>query len=103
MEDIINRIIELDEHAKRKIKAIKEKEENVEIYINEKLKKEKEKIDNKFSYKKRTIKEKYDSNFEQSKLRLDEYKKMEIMKLQKKYEQEKQDIVRRIVESIIIK
>ena len=45
MEDIINKIIELDNNAKNKINAIKEKEENIESYVNEKLQIEKEKID----------------------------------------------------------
>ena len=103
LENIINKIIELDEQAKRKIKTIKEKEENIEIYINEKLKIEKEKIDNKFLYKKRKIQKKYDLNFEQSKLKIDEYKKKQITELQKIYEQEKQDIMQKIVESIIFK
>ena len=103
LENIINKIIELDENAKRKIRTIKEKEENIEIYINEKLKIEKEKIDNKFLYKKRNIQEKYDLNFEQSKLKIDEYKKNQIMEWQKVYEQEKQDIMQKIVQSIILK
>ena len=38
MEDIINKLIGLDDSAKNKIKVIKEKEENIENYIEEKLK-----------------------------------------------------------------
>ena len=103
MENIINKIIELDQNAKRKISTIKEKEENMETYINEKLKVEKEKIDNKYLYKKKNLQEKYDSNYEQRKLDLDEYKQKQIIQLQTKYEGEKKDILQKIINSIISK
>lgn len=101
LETIINKIIELDDMAKSKIKGIKEKEENIETYINEKLQIEKEKIDNKFLYKKKNMQEKYEVMFEQQKAKLDEDKQRRINNLQNKYEQEKQNILKKLLNGII--
>ena len=43
MEELINQIVELDNHAKEKIRSIKDKEDNIETYISETLEKEKKK------------------------------------------------------------
>ena len=42
MDLILNKIIDLDNAAKSKISEIKEKEENIETYISQKIEKEKE-------------------------------------------------------------
>ena len=101
MEDVINKIIELDECARKKIKIIEEKENNIETYINEKLKVEKEKIDNIIAYKKKNRQEKYEQEFTKRKELIDEYKQKQIIELQNKYEKEKQEIVKKIVNNII--
>ena len=67
MENIINKIIELDASAKNKILKIKEKEDNIETYISEQIEKEKEVIDSRFLFKKKKIQEKYDEMFEKRK------------------------------------
>lgn len=101
MENIINKIIELDNNAKSKIKVIKEKEKNIETYINETLQIEKEKIDNRFAYKRKNMQEKYNVKFEQKKIELDKQKQKQITNLQTKYEQAKQDILEELLNSII--
>lgn len=101
METIINKIIELDDNAKSMVKIIKEKEENIETYIDEKLQIEKEKIDNKYLYKRKNIQEKYDIMFENKKIEIDEEKKRQINNLREKYEQAKKIILEKLLDSII--
>lgn len=101
MEEIINKIIELDNIGKLKISKIKEKQENIEIYINKQLEKEEEAIDSKFLYKKKNIQEKYDIMFNQKKAELDIERDKKIEELRKKYEVAKQQILGHFLEEII--
>lgn len=101
MEDTINKIIELDNLAKSKISTVQEKKENIENYINERLKKEKETIDNQYAYKKKKLQEKYDIKFEEEKNILDEKQNRELTRIQEKYENEKQLILKKLLDSII--
>ena len=101
LEEIINKIINLDNKAKEKIKTIKEKEEKIESYINEQLQIEKDKIDGKFLYKKKNIQEKYDKLFEDRRQKLDQEKQNQIININQKYEQEKQKIIDQLLKSII--
>ena len=86
MDNILGKIIELDDFAKNKIKTIKEKEENIETYIGEQIEKEKEIIDNRFLYKRKKLQEKYDEMFEKEKERLNN---------------EKQQIIEMIIQEIV--
>ena len=52
MENILNKIIELDRQAKQKVSQAKEKEENIESYISKKIEEEKQAIDSKYLNKK---------------------------------------------------
>lgn len=65
MDNILNKIIELDNSAKKKIMDIRKKEENIETYISEEIEKEKAKIDSKYLFKRKIMEEKYNDMFEQ--------------------------------------
>ena len=101
MEEIINKLIALDINAVGKVKDIKEKKENIETYVNEKLKVEKQKIDSKFLYKRKKTQEKYDLMFEDNKQELDKTKNEQIRKIEERYEQNKEDILEELINSII--
>lgn len=103
MEMILNKIIDLDNQAKSKILTIKEKEENIETYVSEKIEKEKALIDSRISFKKKKLQEKYDLMLEQEKTRLDEEKNRQIAILHEKYEQEKQKIIEQTINQILNK
>ena len=74
MEELINQIVELDNHAKEKIRSIKDKEDNIERFNNK---------------------------FAQEKERLDKSKTEELEKLRQKYSKQKDTILRNLVDSII--
>lgn len=101
LENIINKMIELDDNAKAKIREIKEKEENIETYISERLEKEKEQIDTRFAFRKKNLQEKYDVMLEEEKMKLEEKKKEKIKNLQEKYEQEKDKILEELLREIV--
>ncbi len=101
MENIINKIIELDASAKNKILKIKEKEDNIETYISEQIEKEKEVIDSRFLFKKKKMQEKYDEMFEKRKTEIDNDKNEQIQQLKAKYEIEREKIINKVIEEII--
>ena len=103
MENIINKIIELDASAKNKILKIKEKEDNIETYISEQIEKEKEVIDSRFLFKKKKMQEKYDEMFEKRKTEIDNDKNEQIQQLKAKYEIEREKIINKVIEEIIWK
>lgn len=101
MENIINKIIELDASVKNKILKIKEKEDNIETYISEQIEKEKEVIDSRFLFKKKKMQEKYDEMFEKRKTEIDNDKNEQIQQLKAKYEIEREKIINKVIEEII--
>ena len=74
MEEVINNLITIDNMAVNKIKQIKEKEDNIETYISERLEIEKKKIDSIYLYKRKVIQEKYDKMFEEKRILLEQDK-----------------------------
>ena len=101
MEELINQIVELDNHAKEKIRSIKDKEDNIETYISETLEKEKKKLDSRFVFMKKNAEERFNNKFAQEKERLDKSKTEELEKLRQKYSKQKDTILRNLVDSII--
>ena len=67
MEELINQIVELDNHAKEKIRSIKDKEDNIETYISETLEKEKKKLDSRYVFMKKNAEERFNNKFAQEK------------------------------------
>ena len=70
LEELINQIVELDNHAKEKIRSIKDKEDNIETYISETLEKEKKKLDSRYVFMKKNAEERFNNKFAQEKERL---------------------------------
>lgn len=101
MEDVIKKIIEIDNYAKNKIKDIQKKQENIEGLIEKKLIEEKNKIDNRYAYKRKKIQEKYDQLFEIERNKLEENKQKQITKLQEVYKNDKSKILNKLINSII--
>ncbi len=101
MENILNKIIELDRQAKQKVFQAKEKEENIESYISKKIEEEKQTIDSKYLNKKKIIQEKYDEKLEKRKKEIDEENKKTIDKLHQMYENSKQQILGELLNEII--
>lgn len=101
LEEIINKIIELDNNAKRKIIEVKNKEDNIENYINERLIKEKEKADSQYAFKKKKFQEKYDFMYEQKIGLLEEKKEKKISELQEKYKLNQKATIENLLKNII--
>ena len=100
MDGILNKIINLDNQAKNKIIQIKQKEENIETYISETIEKEKKEIDSRFLYKRKITQEKYDKIKKVLDARVIE-KDKQINKIREKYEQEKQQIIEKMLSEIV--
>ena len=101
LEEIIKNLIDIDEKAKNKINEIHQKEDNIEEEINIKLKTEKEKIDSQYVLKKKSLKGKYDNIYQENCNRINEEKENQIAFLRQKYNEDGENIVDRIVNSII--
>lgn len=100
-EDLINKLINLDNEAKHELKEIEEKEENIEYYINQKLTTEKAKIDNMYVFKKKNLQDSYDKKWEKEKQVLDEKKEQALSRLREKYNEEKENIITDILGEIM--
>lgn len=101
MDSVISKIIELDNISKKKIREIKEKEENIENYISEKIESEKEKIDSKYMYKRKILQEKYDAMLLEKKKIIDEETNRQINNIHENYEKNKQITLQKLLNEII--
>ena len=100
-EELINKLINLDNEAKHELKEIEEKEENIEYYINQKLTTEKAKIDNMYFFKKKNLQDGYDKKWEKEKQVLDEKKGQALGRLRERYNEEKEKIITDILAEIM--
>lgn len=101
MEDIIDRIVFLDNNAKAKVNDIKLKSENIENIITRNLEKEKSRIDNEYAFKKNKLQEKYDLLFKKRKEDIDKFKNSEINRLQELYLNKKDKDINDLLNSIM--
>ena len=101
LEEVIKKLIEIDEKAKNKINTIKQKEDNIEEEIGAKLKAEKEKIDGQYVLKRKSLKDKFDKIYQDNCDRINAEKEGQISLLRQKYDADGEGIVDKIVHSII--
>ena len=101
LEEVIKKLIEIDEKAKNKINTIKQKEDNIEEEISAKLKAEKEKIDNQYVLKRKSLKDKFDKLYQENCDRINVEKETQIKLLRQKYNDDGENIVDKIIYSII--
>ena len=85
MDEIINKLIEIDEQAKSEIKVAESKKENLDDLIEERLKKEKDKIDCKYTTKLRFKENELKEKLEKEQERINSNLQMELDKLENEY------------------
>ncbi len=100
MEEIINKIIEIDNNAKSIIKEEKEKKDNFEEFIDSEFNTKKAVLDLQYKDEINKQKEKYNNMLEQKKIEEEENTKQEIDNIGKKYSELEADIINKIIDKI---
>lgn len=101
MEEILNHLILVDEECRRTINELQEKKDNIEYLVNEELTSRKDEIKNKYKFKIDMRKNEYEIKLNEEKQQIATGQKQEIENLLNQYNQEKEMVVKQIVESII--
>ncbi len=101
MEEIINKIIDIDNNSKRIVEQELKKKNNIDDYIESEFNNEKIIID--IQYKKEIIKvqEKYKNMFEEKKNQIKDSINEEIKNIEKKYSEVEDKLVNDIVAKVI--
>ena len=85
MDEIINKLIDIDNTAKSIISEVENKKENLDDLIEERLRKGKDMIDSKFSTKLRFKENELKDRLEKEKEKIDVNLKIELDKLEEEY------------------
>lgn len=101
MEETIKELMEFDKKCKFVIKDLEEKKSNMDEVIASELELKKEEINNKYQYKINFQKSEYDKRIKQRKEEIDKDVYTEIQKWQENFENEKEQIVYEIINSIL--
>lgn len=100
MDEIFNKIIEIDEKAKEIINSEKEKKANIDEYIESEFGIKKVVLDMEFKDEIEDEKRKYNEKFEKIKKDIDNSVQKEINDLEQKYNLNQSEIVKNIIDSI---
>lgn len=100
MEEIFNKIIEIDNNAKSITNMEKEKKLNIEEYIESEFGIKKVVLDMEFKDEIELQKRKYDEMFQEKKQEIDEKTKKEIEDVQTIYREKENEIIENIISNI---
>jgi formate dehydrogenase maturation protein FdhE len=101
MEEILNKIIEIDNKAKAIVYDEKEKKNNIEEFIESEFNTKKTVLDLEFKDSINKEKEKYDKLLQEKKIESDNLLRSQIEELEKKYRESEEEIIKNILSSII--
>ena len=99
-EELINRIIEIDNKAKEQIGKEKDKSINMLEYVNDEFAQKKEKMDEEYKTKLDNEKKKYADMFLVEKKKIDEEMKKELDEITKKYKENEKKLIEENFEKI---
>lgn len=100
MEEIFNKIIEIDNNAKAITNFEKEKKSNIEEYIESEFRTKKVVLDMEFKDNLEIQKKKYDDMLQEKKNEIDEKVKQEIKETEKIYKEKEAGIIENIINII---
>lgn len=100
MDEIFNKIIEIDEKAKEIVNIEKEKKSNIDEYIESEFGIKKVVLDMEFKEEIENEKRKYNEKFEEIKKNIDNSVQKEISDLEEKYNSNQNEIIKNIIDSI---
>lgn len=100
MEDIFNKIIEIDEKSKEIVSSEKEKKQNIDEFIENEFNTKKVVLDMEFKEHIEAEKQKYEEMFMQKKEEIDEQVKTQIEDVEEKYKNIEKEIIRNFIDSV---
>ena len=103
MENIINKLLEIDAHAKSVVLEYQEKKNNLDVYVSEEINKRKRDIDSTYNFKINFRKQEFQRKLEEKKSAMQKIKENGIKELQVRYNIEKERLANEIYNSIINK
>lgn len=100
MEEIFNKIIDIDKKAKDIVESEKNRKINIEEYIEKEFTAQKALLDAEFKNEIDQKKKMYDNNFEEVKQKINSNSQKEIEEIEKIYREQENDIIQNIINSI---
>ena len=101
MEKILNKLIAADLECQRALNQLKEKQENIEYFVNDALENRKDEIKAKYKFKIDMRKHEYDMKLAENLQEIELQKQKQMQEMKANYEMEKQQIIDKIVKSIM--
>ena len=101
MEDIINKLIDIDKMSKKILIEQNNRKENIDELIETEIEKQKLEINAKFDLKLKMKNEEMASKLEENKKKLIEIEKNEIIKLEKEYSDLKEVRIQKVISKIL--
>lgn len=101
MEEILNNLIEIDNECKRSLNELKEKQENIEYLVNDELSIRKDEIKGKYKFKMDMRKNEQDMRLSKMVKNIEMEKIKKIEQIKRAYEDDKENMIKQIVNSII--
>lgn len=100
MEEIFNKIIEIDKKAKQIVATEKDKKQNIEEHIESEFNTKKVILDMEFKEQIQLQKRKYEEMFQERKQEIDEKLKTEMKETESTYKEKEDEIIKSIISSI---
>ncbi len=101
MEEILNKLIDADLECQRALNQLKQKQQNIEYFINDELEKRKDEIKAKYKFKIDMRKHEYDVKLAENLQEIEQQKQKQMEKMKANYETEQQNVIDKIVKSIM--
>lgn len=101
MEEIFNDLIAIDEECKKTLNELKEKQENIEYLVNDELSTRKDEIKAKYKFKMDMRKNEQDMRLSETIKKIEMEKAKQIEQIKSAYENDKENAIKQIVDSII--
>ena len=101
MEEILNNLIEIDNECKRSLNELKEKQDNIEYLVNDELSTKKDEIKGKYKFKMDMRKNEQDMRLSKMVKNIEMEKIKKIEQIKRAYEDDKENMIKQIVNSII--
>ena len=101
MEEIFGNLISIDGECKRTLEELQEKKDNIEYLVNDELSKRKDEIKTRYKFKIDMRKNEYEMKLNEQAQKIEVEKQKEIENIQNNYNQEKENIIKQMIESII--
>ena len=102
LEEVLNELIKIDDVCKSELQLVQEKKDNIEYLVDKELTKRKLEIKTRYKFKIDMKKNEYDIKINELKGKIENQKNSQIEEIENEYIYQKENLLKSIIEKIII-